>query len=115
MVFQFASLILVEMNSGNHPFLPKTLHKRNVLGAKTPRWRGAGALRKLIWTIIVKLGKQSFCTFRDVASAGPPKYQEYVRLEHRFCTSHAKDAKCKTYALDCGFLGILEALSLIPI
>ena len=50
----------------------------------------------------------SFCTFRDVASAGPPKDQENVGLEHRFRTPHAKDAKCKTYALAKRLLCILE-------
>ena len=34
---------------------------------------------------------------RDVASAGPPNHQENIGLEHRFCTPHAKDAKCGTY------------------
>ena len=36
---------------------------------------------------------------RDVASAGPPKYQGNDKLEHRFCTSHPLHAKCKTYDL----------------
>ena len=57
----------------------------------------------------LKQKSMSFCIFRDVASAGLPKEQENVDLEHRFRTSPPLHAKCKTYAPDCRLRGLLEA------
>ena len=41
-----------------------------------PCWGGAGAVRKSIWSIVLKQESISFCTSRDVASAGTLKHQE---------------------------------------
>ena len=67
------------------------------------------APRNSIWSYVLKHKSKPFCTFRDVASAGPPKDPLNDSQEHRFCTSHAKEARCETIAPDCRLRGLLEA------
>ena len=68
---------------------------RKHLKSRHAEWRASG---NRIWTYLLKQKSVSFCTFREVACAGPLKYQGNVVLEHRFCTAHPLHAKCKTYA-----------------
>ena len=79
---------------------------RKHLKSRHAEWR---ASENRIWAYLLKQKSVSFCTFREIACAGPLKYQGNVVLEHRFCTAHPLHAKCKTYALGQRFLDILEA------